>query len=94
MKYAGQEGTAPPREFAEFHRPILRAVLASNSWLAVFMITDLFAQEARFNAPGAVTESNWSHRMELTVTEMGNDPALCRQAEMMAALLAETDRLP
>jgi 4-alpha-glucanotransferase len=93
MKYAGLDGQDPPRDFAEFHRPILRAVLASNSWLAVFMITDLFAQETRFNAPGAVTDSNWSHRMELTVSEMGDDPDLSKKAEMMAGLVAETGRL-
>ncbi len=93
MKYAGLDGQEPPRDFEEFHRPILRAVLASNSWLAVFMITDLFAQQARFNAPGAVTDSNWSHRMELTVSEMGEDPDLLRKAEMMAGLVAETGRL-
>ena len=48
---------------AAVHRSLLRAVLASNSWMAVLMITDLFATMQRFNVPGAVSDANWSERL-------------------------------
>ncbi len=94
MKYAGLGDQEPPRHFEQFHQPILRAVMASNSWLAIFMITDLLAQEARFNAPGCVTESNWSHRLELTVRELDADTDAASKAQMMSALITETGRHP
>ena len=95
MKYCGVESQEPPRTFDDdIHRTILRGVLNSNSWLAVFMITDVFGSEARFNVPGAVNEGNWSYRLEETVGELDKDPQLLRKTQMFARLIKETHRLP
>ncbi len=55
----------------EVHEKLLGAILRSNSWLCVFMITDLFATRQRFNVPGGVSDSNWSERLELPVEGVG-----------------------
>src|ERR1017187_3648819 len=95
MKYCGAELEAPPREFNDHvHQLILRGVLNSNSWLAVFMITDVFGTEGRFNVPGAVSESNWSYRLDKAVSELDKDPQLLHKTEMFAKLVKESHRLP
>lgn len=95
LKFAGLDGEHPPREFDDrVHAAILRAVLEANSWLAVFMITDLFAQEARFNVPGAVGSGNWTCRMDKTVPELASDPHFLRKTQMFARLIRESHRHP
>jgi 4-alpha-glucanotransferase len=93
MKYCGADGTEPPHDFNDqVHALILRGVLSSNSWLAVFMITDVFGTEGRFNVPGAVSESNWTCRLDKTVAELDNDPHLLHKTQMFAKLVKETHR--
>jgi 4-alpha-glucanotransferase len=37
------------------------------------MITDVFAQTARFNVPGPMAESNWAERLEIPVSILDSD---------------------
>jgi 4-alpha-glucanotransferase len=46
------------------HRKILHALFASESWMAVLMLTDLFGTRQRFNVPGAVSDANWTERVD------------------------------
>ena len=69
-------------------------MLNSNSWLAVFMITDVFGTEGRFNVPGAVSEGNWSYRLDKTVAELDKDPHLLHKTQMFAKLVKESRRMP
>lgn len=95
MKYCGAEHEAPPREFNDHvHSLILRAVLHAPSWLAVFMITDIFGTEDRFNVPGAVSEGNWSYRLHKTVAELDQDPHLLHKTQMFAKLVKANHRQP
>ncbi len=94
MKFCGHEHRSPPRDFEEAQPVILCAVLESNSWMAIFMITDVFGQDAQFNRPGGVAESNWSHRLPQTVSELDQDPALGNKVRMLERLLKETGRWP
>jgi len=94
MSYCGQPDTDPPRLFAAVHELLLRSVLAANSWLAVFMITDLFGWKYRFNAPGDVAASNWSNRLETTVARLDRDPVLREKTAMVERLVRETGRAP
>lgn len=52
------------------HQALLRALWATPSWLAIAMITDLFALNLRFNVPGPVSESNWSERLPFTTADL------------------------
>jgi 4-alpha-glucanotransferase len=93
MEFAGLGSEKPPRELTErLHEGYLRRILGSNSWLAILMLTDVFGQSARYNIPGAVSDVNWSLRMEKTVRELDGDPALRAKTEMFARLIAETSR--
>ncbi|HWD17850.1 MAG TPA: 4-alpha-glucanotransferase [Verrucomicrobiae bacterium] len=92
MAFAGMAGE-PPREFSEsLHRAYLRALLESPSWLAVVMITDLFAQTYRFNTPGSCGPENWTVRLPQTVAQLDKDPALLAKTEMLAQLVRDTGR--
>jgi 4-alpha-glucanotransferase len=91
---AGLTDEAPPREFSDrLHEGIVRAVMESNSWFAVFQITDIFAQTDRFNTPGTESDSNWSHRLPHTVTQLDEDPALAAKAQSLARLAEESGRV-
>jgi len=93
MDFVGMADDQPPREFTpDLHEAYLRRVAQSNSWLAVVMITDVFGQTARFNTPGAVSEENWSVRMEQTVKELEENPVLRGKAETFARLMQEAGR--
>jgi 4-alpha-glucanotransferase len=95
MKFCGLDGKEPPREFNDStHEMILRGVLNAHSWLAVFMITDVFGTEDRFNVPGAVSEGNWSYRLDKTVAEFEQDPHLLHKTQMFSRLVRETHRHP
>jgi 4-alpha-glucanotransferase len=93
MNFAGFPGEAPPREFTDrVHEGFTRAVMQSNSWLAVFQITDVFAQTARFNLPGSVSAANWSHRLPHTVRQLDFEPHLLAKTKMFSRLAKEAGR--
>lgn len=88
VKWAGGDENNVPREFTPaLHEAFCRQVLAAPSWLAIFMITDVFAEETRFNVPGPIAESNWTERLPVPVAELAGD-----KAEMFARLIRETGR--
>ena len=70
---------------AEIHRGLLHGLFASNSWMAVLMITDIFATTQRFNVPGAVSAANWSERLS-------GRPGEWPPPDTVRALIAETGR--
>jgi 4-alpha-glucanotransferase len=93
MDFAGLRGE-PPREFTdEFHEAFTRAVLQSNSWLAVFQITDVFGMTDRFNTPGSVSNTNWTYRLPQTVAELDEDPVLLAQTNMFSRIARESGRV-
>jgi 4-alpha-glucanotransferase len=93
MDFAGLKNGEPPKEFTEqVHEAFTRRVLQSNSWLAVFQITDVFGMTARFNTPGSVAASNWSNRLDQTVSQLDKDPALLKRTEMFSRLARESGR--
>ena len=75
-------------EFEQVHEALLRGLLACNSWISIFMVTDLFGTSQRFNVPGAVTDSNWSERIERPVKEWGASQALSSLLSRMASALS------
>ncbi|MBU3665859.1 MAG: 4-alpha-glucanotransferase [Chthoniobacterales bacterium] len=53
----------------EIHEGLLHGLFASNSWLAVNLITDVFGTAERFNVPGAIGDQNWTERFPVTISE-------------------------
>ena len=76
----------------EIHEKLLKSLFASNSWVAICMITDLFATAQRFNVPGAVSESNWSQRLQNPTRKWPADKALNKKLSRIQQLLRETGR--
>jgi 4-alpha-glucanotransferase len=77
---------------AEVHERLLRALFATKSWIAITMITDLFATLQRFNQPGAVSDANWSERLPQKVSEFDRDPVLAPTIARLDMLVRESGR--
>lgn len=68
-KFAGMHVDLPAPWSDKIHEGLLHGLLASNSWLVVNMITDLFGTSERFNVPGATGDQNWTERFPVPVGE-------------------------
>ncbi len=91
--FAGLQHEAPPREFNDhLHEAYTRAVMGAASWLVVFQIQDVFAQTERFNTPGSVAATNWSHRLVPTIKQLDRDPRLVAKAKKFARAAWESGR--
>lgn len=88
-RLAGWAGFEVPRilPFAQVHELFLQGLLACNSWIVIFMVTDLFGTTQRFNVPGAVSDSNWSERVPLPVGEWEQNRTLSGLMQRMAPFL-------
>ncbi len=77
LRWIGWDPSHPPRDFTpELHAAIGRKLLTVPSWLAVFMITDLFGGTQRFNVPGPMNGDNWTERLPLAIADFDKDPDL------------------
>ena len=93
MNFSGLHHEEPPREFtSRVHEAFLRAVMRSQSWLAVVQITDVFSQTDRFNTPGSVSAGNWSHRLPHTVQQLDAHPELLSKTRTFCHLARESGR--
>lgn len=77
----------------DFYPAIMEALFACDSWIAVIMITDLLARKHRFNVPGTAADSNWTRRMQRTITQLGVSRSVRRQMRLVRALLEKTGRV-
>ncbi len=68
-RFAGLDVKIPAPWSDEIHEGLLRGLFASNSWLVVNMITDLFGTSERFNVPGAAGDQNWTERFPAPISE-------------------------
>lgn len=90
--FAGFGLDSPRAMTPEIHEALLAGLFQSNSWLAIVMITDVFADTKRFNVPGAVADSNWSERMNRTVSQWRKDKSRVEKMSRLAALLKASGR--
>jgi 4-alpha-glucanotransferase len=94
MKFIGLDENNPPTEFTEeLHLALVKALLESNCWLAVFMITDLLGTSERFNMPGTASDSNWSRRLDHTLSEFEQTTPYKQRIEEFSRLVKTTNRL-
>ena len=77
----------------EVHEKLLHALFATNSWMVICMITDIFAASQRFNVPGAVSQSNWSERLEDTIQSWDKNKALTAKLKRIEDILRATKRI-
>lgn len=90
--FAGLENRSPQPFSSEVHEALLGALFASNSWLAVVMVTDLFSSTRRFNVPGAVADSNWSERLNRTITQWRKEKTVVQKMKRISELIMRSGR--
>lgn len=68
MEFCGHGDIKLPQDFTpEIHDILVRGLFATNSWLAIHMVTDFFGTDERFNVPGAAGDLNWTQRVSQPV---------------------------
>jgi 4-alpha-glucanotransferase len=75
---------------AQIQEILLHGLFASNSWIAIHMIVDLFGTEDRFNVPGSLCDDNWTQRLSLPIAEW--DTAYSSPLSLVRRSLSETGR--
>ena len=96
-KFGDYAGIPPDHRFDGWsdatHEALVEALFASNSWIAVVMITDLLGTTDRFNIPGVANDTNWTRRLDHTAAEMRTDPIIAAKMARMHAILERTGRI-
>src|SRR4051794_9352981 len=92
-EFAGVHSLGENADFdRDFYAPITRALFASNAWMAIVMITDLLARKDRFNVPGTAKSSNWSRRLQMTVSRLRASRTVKHRMRIVRDLIGETGR--
>jgi 4-alpha-glucanotransferase len=93
LDFCGHPEIRVPCEYTpEVHSAFIRGLFASNSWLVVHQITDIFGSRERFNVPGAVGDQNWTTRVNGEIKEW--DKLYKNELLMCTLALSETGRVP
>jgi 4-alpha-glucanotransferase len=77
----------------DFYPAIMQALFKSESWLAIVMVTDLLARKYRFNVPGVSASSNWTRRMQRSISQLRSSPRERKRMELIRHLLEQTGRI-
>lgn len=75
----------------DIHEQLLNGLYATNSWIAIVMITDLFGSTKQFNVPGSPSAQNWCERISLPISEWNKNYEKVLSASYKA--LKKTNRL-
>ncbi len=92
LDWIGWKKSPPTTLTPDLHAAICGKLLSSPSWLVIFMITDLFGQNQRFNVPGPMSDSNWTERLSGTVSELDKNPDIVAKVRAVENLIQETGR--
>jgi 4-alpha-glucanotransferase len=76
----------------DFYPAIMEALLKSNAWIAIVMITDLLARDYRFNVPGTTGSANWTRRIQRSVAQLRSSPTERKRVQLIHELLEKTGR--
>jgi 4-alpha-glucanotransferase len=89
FKHTGQE-----LDFErDFYPAVMHGLFKSESWLAIVMITDLLARKYRFNVPGVSATSNWTRRMQRSISQLRSSPKERKRMELIRSLLEKSERI-
>jgi len=77
----------------DFYPAALHALFKSDSWIAIVMITDLLARKYRFNIPGTTASSNWTRRMQRSISQLRSSPKEQKRMQLVHGLLEKSGRL-
>ncbi|SDU10679.1 4-alpha-glucanotransferase [Verrucomicrobium sp. GAS474] len=92
-EWLGMDPIEMPRTFTpQLHARFMEVLLQTPCWLAVFMITDLFGSRQRFNEPGSSGASNWSQRLDRSLSAYRDDPDSGARIAACTRLISATGR--
>ncbi len=92
LAFCGASPMEKPKAFDDALLAItMRGLMATNSWLAIPMITDILGTEDRFNVPGAIGDQNWTARLSVPVARL--DAEFKPQLTLLRQIVAQTGRL-
>ncbi|MGZ5005283.1 MAG: 4-alpha-glucanotransferase, partial [Chthoniobacterales bacterium] len=77
----------------DFYPPAMEALFQSAAWIAVVMVTDLFARKDRFNVPGTAANSNWTRRLQRTVRQIASSQTVGQRMKLIHSLLEQSGRV-
>jgi 4-alpha-glucanotransferase len=85
----------PPKHFDPFlAKALFDALLSSDAWLAVLMITDLLGLKQRFNEPGSAADYNWSQRLAHPLSEYEKEEPFKTYIRLYENAISANDRAP
>ena len=91
MDFCGYPDIKLPQPYTgEIQEILLHGLFASNSWIAIHMIVDLFGTEDRFNVPGSLCDDNWTQRLSLPIKSW--HAAYSSPLKLVRRSLSETGR--
>jgi len=95
MRFLGENEHEPPVFLTDkLQEAFMRSLLESKSCWTVFVISDIFGIDMRFNAPGTATDDNWSQRLDRPLNEYINDPVIGPKLRYVTEQIAKTGRTP
>jgi 4-alpha-glucanotransferase len=77
----------------DFCPAIMEGLFKCNSWIAIVMITDLLARKYRFNVPGTAASSNWTRRMQRSVSQLRSSRKERARMRLIRELLERSGRI-
>ncbi|GAB4182698.1 MAG: 4-alpha-glucanotransferase [Terrimicrobiaceae bacterium] len=93
LEFCGASQLPVPSHYSrDVHYAFLEGLLASNAWLAIHMVTDLFGTDLRFNVPGSSATQNWSARIPEPISRWNST-----HGELLASfrqMISRTGRQP
>jgi 4-alpha-glucanotransferase len=92
-KFAGFEPRNQPINFdTDFYPAMMEGLFKCKSWIAIVMITDLLARKYRFNVPGTAASSNWTRRMQRTISQLYSGRSVPERMRLIRTLLEKSGR--
>ena len=95
MKFIGEDENNPPSFMTDkLHEAFIRTLLEAKSCWTIFVISDIFAVDWRFNQPGTSTDDNWSQRLDRPLAEYSEDLVYGPKLRFLCEEVVKTQRVP
>jgi 4-alpha-glucanotransferase len=95
MRFLGENENEPPVDLTEkLHEAFIRTLLESKSRWTIFVISDVFGTDWRFNAPGTANDGNWSQRLDRPLAAYLKDPVIGPKLHFLSEEISKTQRAP
>lgn len=95
MRFLGEDESEPPVFFTDkLQQTFIRSLLEARSCWTIFVISDIFGVDWRFNAPGTATDDNWSQRLDRPLAAYRNDPVIGPKLRFLREEIVKTRRAP